>query len=318
MRIAVIGAGGVGGYFGGRLAHAGIDTLFIARGATLAALRERGLRVDSIRGDFTLPRVDATDDPAGAGTVDAILLAVKAWQLADAARSALPMIGEGTMLVPLENGIDAPEVLIPIAGREHVVGGLCAIVSYIVAPGHVRHAAVEPLVMFGELDNARTARVERLREAFARAGVSAQISPDIRHSMWTKFLFIATLSGIGALTRVPTGVWREVPELREMVTASLREVAAVAAARGIDLGPDAVEKTWQRYDAMAPGSTSSLQRDIMDGKPSELDAQLGAVVRLARESGVEAPVTSMIYHTLLPQERIARASAARQEQAAGG
>ncbi|HYC92101.1 MAG TPA: 2-dehydropantoate 2-reductase [Thermoanaerobaculia bacterium] len=306
MRIAVVGAGGVGGYFGGRLAQAGIDTTFIARGATLAALRERGLRVESTHGDFALQRVQATNDPSSVGPVDAILLAVKTWQLPEVARSLGPMLGPETVVVPLENGIDAPDVLIPLAGREHVVGGLCAIVSFIVAPGHIRHTAGEPLVMFGELDNRPSDRLERLRAAFERAGIKAQVPPDIRHSMWTKFLFIAVMSGIGALTRVPIGVWRAEPELRALVTAGLQEVVALAKARGIDLGEDAVAQTWQRYDALAPASTSSLQRDVMEGKPSELDAQLGAIVRLAKESNVEVPVASMLYHCLLPQERLAR------------
>jgi 2-dehydropantoate 2-reductase len=160
--------------------------------------------------------------------------------------------------------------------------------------------------MFGELDNSRSERVERLRAAFAAAGVNAEVPPDIRRSMWTKFLFIATLSGIGALTRVPIGVWRADEEIRGIADRSLREVLQLATARGIDLGEDAIERTWQRYDGMAPDSTSSMQRDIMEGKPSELEAQLGAVVRLARESGVEVPVTAMIYHALVPQERRAR------------
>ncbi|HUR82737.1 MAG TPA: 2-dehydropantoate 2-reductase [Thermoanaerobaculia bacterium] len=306
MKIAVVGAGGVGGYFGGRLAHAGVDTTFIARGAALQALRTNGLRVESIHGDFAVDRVQATDDPASAGVMDAILLTVKAWQIAEAAATIAPMLKEDTLVIPLENGIDAPEVLIPIVGREHVAGGLCAIVSYIVAPGHIRHAASDPFVMFGELDNTRTDRIERLRAAFEQAGINAQVPPDIQHSMWTKFLFIAVMSGVGALTRVPVGEWRSVPEIRELVTAALHEVAALAIARGIDLGDDAVEKTWQRYDALAPASTSSLQRDVMEGKPSELDAQLGAIVRLAREANVAVPVASMLYHALLPQERRAR------------
>lgn len=304
MKIAVIGAGGVGGYFGGRLAEAGVDTTFIARGRTLDALRTRGLRVDSIAGDFVLDRVHATDDPASLGKVDAILMAVKTWQVEEAARMLQPMLRPGTIVVPLENGIDTPDVLARIIGREHVAGGLCAIVSFIVEPGHIRHPAFDPVVMFGELDNRRGERVERLREAFGNArGVTATIPTDIQHSMWTKFLFIATFSGIGAIARVPVGLWRAVPEVRAIADASLHEIAALARARGIDLGDDAVAKTWARYDAMAPESTASMQRDIMEGKPSELEGQLGAVVRLAAESGVAVPVTSFIYGCLLPQER---------------
>ncbi len=306
MRIAVIGAGGVGGYFGGKLAQSGIDTSFVVRGATLEALRERGLRVESISGNFHVAKVKATDDPASIGAVDAVLMTVKAWQLAGAAQNIAPLLGSETIVVPFENGIEAPEVLSPIVGVQHVTGGLCAIVSFVVTPGHIRHAAIEPMVMFGELDNRRTARIERLREAFTRAGVTAEVPPDIHRSMWTKYLFIATLSGFGALTRVPIDVWRAVPGIRDLVTESLREVAALAAARGIELGDNPVGKTWQRYDAMTPGSTSSLQRDIMEGKPSELEAQLGAIVRLARAAGVAAPVTEFVYLALVPQERQAR------------
>jgi len=304
MKIAVIGAGGVGGYFGGRLAEAGIDTTFIARGKTLEALRTHGLRVESIAGDFTIENVNATDDPNSVGKVDAILVAVKTWQVADAARNLHPMLGPETIVVPLENGVDSPDVLASIVGREHVTGGLCAIVSFIAAPGHIKHPAYNPAVMFGELDNRRSARVERLREAFSKArGVTATIPPDIQHSMWTKFLFIATFSGIGAITRVPIGAWRDVPEVRVIADASLHEIAALAKARGVDLGEDAVAKTWARYDAMTPESTASMQRDILEGKRSELEGQLGAIVRLAKESGVAVPVTSFIYGCLLPQER---------------
>lgn len=301
MRVAVVGAGGVGGYFGGRLAQSGVDTTFIARGATLEALRTNGLRVDSINGDFHIP-VNTTIE----GTYDAILMTVKTWQVAEATTGVLPLLGPESVVGPLENGVDSPEVIAQIAGAPHTLGGLCAIVSFAVAPGHIRHAASDPLVMFGELDNRITPRVERLRDAFLAAGIRTEVPPDIHRSMWTKFLFIATMSGIGALTRVPIGEWRAMPEIRLIVDQSLREVVAVAAARGIDLGADAVEKTWQRYDTLAAASTSSLQRDMVEGRPSELDAQLGAVVRFGKESGVPTPVTEVLYHCLMPQERRAR------------
>ncbi|HUP63102.1 MAG TPA: 2-dehydropantoate 2-reductase [Thermoanaerobaculia bacterium] len=325
MRVAVVGAGGVGGYFGGRLANAGIDTTFIVRGATLGALRTRGLRVESINGDFTLRRADvpvrpvvggrgrppslqATDDPAQAGGVDAILMTVKSWQIPEAAARLAPMIGADTVVVPLENGIDAPEVLAGIVGRQHVLGGLCGIVSFLVEPGHIRHIASEPFVMFGELDNRPSERTQRLCDAFVRAGVKADIPPDIHRSMWSKFLFIAPLSAIGALTRLPVGVWRSIPETRAIAERALAETVALAQARGIDLGDDAVARTIERYEGLDPAATSSLQRDVMEGKPSELDAQIGAVVRLARESNVDVPVCELLYHCLLPQERQARNS----------
>ena len=306
MRIAVVGVGGVGGYFGGKLAQAGVDTVFIARGATLEALKTRGLRVDSIHGDIVLDRVNASGDPASVGVVDAILVCVKAWQIAEAVTPLKPMIGPGTVVVPMENGIDAPDVLAGIVGREHVLGGLCSIVSFVVEPGHIRHAAADPFVMFGELDNRSSERAERLQEAFRGAGIKANIPPDILHSMWTKFLFIAPMSAIGALTRAPVGVWRAMPELRAIAEESLREMIALAKARGVDPGDQVLQRTMERYDGMTPDSTSSLQRDVMEGKPSELDAQIGAVVRLAAESSVPAPVSSFLYHCLLPQEKKAR------------
>ena len=306
MRIAVVGAGGVGGYYGGRLAKAGVDTTFLARGATLEALRTRGLRVDSVNGDFVLDSVQATDDPSSVGPVDAILMTVKTWQIAGAAAGLGPMIGPETVVVPLENGVDAADVLAGVVGREHVLGGLCAIVSFLVAPGHIRHAAFDPLIVLGELDNRPSDRTVRLRDTLIGAGINAEIPQDIHRSLWTKFLFIATMSAVGALTRVPLGVWRADPDIRAIADRSVREVVAVATARGIDLGADAVERTWERYDGLPAPSTSSLQRDVMEGKPSELDAQIGAVVRLGRESGVPTPVSEILYHCLLPQERRAR------------
>ncbi len=305
MKIVVVGAGGVGGYFGGRLARAGNEVTFIARGRTLEALRTSGLRVDSTAGDFAITPASATDDPATVGHVDAVLVAVKAWQVPQVASSLRPLIGPDTVVVPLQNGMEAPSQLVAALGRENVLGGLCAIVSYIVEPGHIRHAAFDPLVALGELDNRRTARAERLCDAFIAAGVKAEIPPDIHRSMWTKFLFIAPMSGVGAVTRVPVGVWRTMPESRGLAEQAVREIIAVAAARGVDLGDDAVEKTMARFDALAPEATASMQRDVMQGRPSELDAQIGGIVRMAAESGVNVPIHAFIFSALLPQERAA-------------
>ncbi|HET7434171.1 MAG TPA: 2-dehydropantoate 2-reductase [Thermoanaerobaculia bacterium] len=302
MRFAIVGAGGVGGYFGGRLAQSGADVTFITRGATREALRTNGLRVDSIAGDFHLPRVNV--DPTG--TFDAVLLCVKAWQIADAARSILPFLHDTTAVVPLENGIDAPETLIPIVGESRTLGGLCAIISFVVAPGHIKHAGAEPLVALGELDHRVSARAAAIRDAFVAASVKCEIPPDIRRSMWTKFLFIAPVSGIGAVTRVPIGAWRTTSESRDLCERMLREIIALANARGITLAEDAIAATLKRIDNLPYHSTASLQRDVIDGKPSELDAQLGAIVRMARESNVATPVTEVVYHALLPQERRAR------------
>ena len=312
MRIAVIGAGGVGGYFGGRLAAGGHEVIFVARGRTLEALRSRGLRVDSIRGDFTINPVQATDDPSSIGPVDAVLVAVKSWQLAEAAAIMKPLINPGTMVVPLLNGMEAPEILSGALGAPHVLGGLCGIVSFIVEPGHIRHAATEPFVMFGELDQPLSARAERLREAFEQSGVKADIADDVVHAMWSKFLFITPMSAIGALTRMPVGEWRSQPETREVSVLVLREMIEIASRRGVRLSEEDIDRTLQRFDALAPESTSSLQRDVMNGLPSELDAQLGAVLRMAGECASAVPVCEMLYALLLPQER-----RARQDQTSG-
>lgn len=306
MRIAIFGTGGVGGYFGGRLAQSGEDVTFIARGDTLEALTQHGLRVDSINGDFTVGRVRATDQPATIGQVDVVLVCVKAWQVPAAAAAMGPMIGPQMIAIPLENGLEAPEQLAAALGREHAGGGLCGIVSFVIEPGHIRHAGVDPFVNFGELDNGRSERLEQLRDAFTRAGVTAEIPPDIHRSMWTKFLFIAVLSGIGSATRVPAGVWRTMAEPRALAEGALREIVALAAARGITLAPDAAERMLERIDALPPDSTASMQRDVLEGKPSELEAQLGAVVRLGRASGVPTPIFETLYAALLPQERKAR------------
>jgi 2-dehydropantoate 2-reductase len=308
MRIAIFGTGGVGGYFGGRLAAAGEDVTFIARGPMLKALIERGLRVDSIKGDFTVGRVRATDHPSTVGHVDVILACVKAWQVPEAAEAMRAMVGPGTIAIPLENGLEAPEQLAAALGREHAGGGLCGIVSFIAGPGHIRHTGVEPFVNFGELDNSPSERLTRLRDAFTHAGVLADIPPDIHRSMWTKFLFIAVLSGIGAAARVPVGLWRMVPETRALATGALQEIVAVAAARGVTLAPDAVARTLERFDSLPPDSTASMQRDVLDGKPSELDSQLGAAVRMGRTFGVPTPIFDALYAALLPGERFSRKS----------
>jgi 2-dehydropantoate 2-reductase len=307
VHIGIFGSGGVGGYFGGRLAEAGEDVRFVARGAHLAAMRERGLRVSSVAGDFVVHPVSAGDDPASLGEVDVVLLAVKAWQVAEAAEAMRPMLGATTFVVPLQNGIEAPDTLAAALGRDRVLGGLCRIIAYLVEPGHVRHVGVPPFVAFGELDAPTSPRAEALRAAFARArGVTAEIVPDVRAAMWEKFLFITALSGVGSLTREPAGVIRSRPDTRELLTQALDEIHAVALAHGIGLPADAVERTLAFVDSLPPDGTMSMQRDIMEGRPSELEAQVGAVVRLGEARGVDVPVHRMIHAKLLPLERRAR------------
>jgi 2-dehydropantoate 2-reductase len=306
MRVAVLGAGAVGGYFGGRLALAGEEVVLIARGAHLEALCRRGLRVESIQGDFVVQPVLATGEPGEVGAVDVVLVGVKAWQVPEAARAMRPLIGPETFVVPLQNGVDAPAQLVVTLGTGHVLGGLCKIISSLVEPGHVRHAGMEPYVAFGELDGRPSERAERLRRTFERAGVRAEVPSDIHVAMWEKFLFIASFSGVGAVARAPVGVLRRLPETRQMLEEAMDEIVAVAQARGIALAEEAISRTMALIDGLPPGGTASMQRDIVAGRPSELEAQNGAVVRLGQEMDVATPLHTFIYHSLLPQERRAR------------
>ncbi len=307
MRVAIYGAGGVGAYFGGRLAEAGVEVVFIARGPHLAAMRETGLKVESISGDFALDAVAATDDPAKAGKVDVVIVATKAWQVEGAAKAMDPMLHRHTFVVPLQNGVEAPDILAPILGAERVVGGLCGLLSYIVGPGHIRHAAIPAFIKFGELDNRRSDRIEQLRGTFERTrGLSVDVPPDIQAAMWRKFLFIAGWGAVGAVARTPVGVLRSRPETRELMRQAIEEIYFVAKARGVALDPDAVEKTMEGIDALSEDGTASMQRDIMDGRPSELGMQTGAVLRLGQEAGVDTPVNRFLHHSLLPMELKAR------------
>ena len=309
MRIAVVGAGGVGGYFGGRLAQAGEDVVFIARGATLDALRSRGLRVDSILGDFEVRPAQATDNPAQVGPVDVVLMAVKAWQVPEAAASIRPLIGPDTCVVPIQNGVDAPDQIAAAVGSGHAVGGMCGLVTQIVAPGHIRHSGSPgpaPIIKCGELDNRPSPRLTALRDALMKMGIDAEVPPDIRVTMWWKLVAQATWSGMGSITRSPIGVWRSLPETRAMALQSMEEVAGVARVRGVALPADAVASGMRTLDSFPSESTSSMQRDMAAGRPSELEALVGAVVRMGREAGVPTPVQSAIYASLLPQELRAR------------
>ncbi len=306
MRFAIYGAGAVGGYFGGRLAQAGEDVTFIARGKHLQALLKEGLRVDSINGDFVVSPVTATDDPAKIGSVDVVMVGVKTWQVPGAAEAIRPLIGEGTLVLPLQNGVEAPARLAEILGRGHVCGGLAKIFSFIAGPGHIRHSGVDPYIAFGELDNQLSARVENLLRAFKRSGIKAEIAPDITAALWAKFLFVASWGGIGAITRAPIGVIRSVAQTRGMLERSMQEIYAVARALKINLEPGTVSASMAFVDTLPPGGTTSMQRDIAENRPSEIDSWSGAVVRLGREAGVSVPIHEFVYNSLLPLERKAR------------
>lgn len=298
MRIAIFGTGGVGGYFGGRLAQAGEDVTFIARGEHLRAIQARGLRVEGRTDDFVIFPAKATDDVATVGEVDLVVVGVKAWQVPEAARAMKPLVGTNTTVLPLQNGVDAAAQLVDELGRESVIGGLCRIVSYVVGPGHIRDAGFKPSIIIGELDNRVTERIKTIEQVFKRAGVEISVAPDIQVALWTKFLFIASFSGVGAVADASAIVIRGDPKLRAQMVTAMEEIYALAHARGVELPANSIDTVMAGVDALPEDATSSMHRDIAAGKPSELESQNGAVVRLARESGVEVPTHTFIYETL--------------------
>lgn len=306
MRVAVFGTGGVGAYFGARLAASGVDVTFVARGAHLDAIRRGGLRVDSVFGDMHIAPAHATQSPAEVGHVDAVLLGVKTWQVREAAAALVPLLGSDTLVVPLQNGVETADEIASVVGPTHVVGGLCSGFCFLVAPGHVRHIGGATFIKFGELDGRRSSRIERLRDAFVRAGVDAEVPDDIRVALWEKLLLVVPFGSVGAVARAPIGVLMGVPETRALVESGIREAAAVARALGVALPSDSVERTLATLASLTPTGTTSLQRDIADGKRSELDAWTGAVVRLAARAGVPAPIHGFVYSALQALERRAR------------
>lgn len=306
MRIAIVGAGGVGGYFGGRLAQSGEDVIFIARGQHLEAMHRDGLRIESPKGDFHLEGVQATHDPESVGNVDVVIVAVKAWQMPDAMAAIRPMLGPETAMLPLLNGVEAAAQLSGEFGAENVLGGLCGIVAHIEAPGFIRHMGSEPMIRLGELDNRRTPRTERLVAAIVASGVDGEVVADIDLALWQKFLMIAPASGVGAITRAPYGVVLRTPEVCSLLERAMQETYEVGRARGVNLAQESIDRAVERLHAAPPNGLASMQRDIQEGRPSELEAQTGAIVRLGTEAGVPTPVNDIIYRALLPQEHRAR------------
>ena len=307
MKIAVYGAGGVGGYFGGRLAQAGNEVIFIARGKHLDAIMTRGLQVMSISGNFTVRPAQATDRPVDIGTVDLVLCCVKSWQVPEAADEIRHLVGPGTVVITMQNGVEAHLCLSRTVDSRHILPGVCRIISWIEAPGRIRHAAVAPSLVFGEMDGEMSHRVEKLLQLFGDVqGVTVQPSRDILGALWKKLMLMAPWGGVGAITRSPIGILRSLPETRAMLLTAVREVHAVARSTGVEVDDKAIDAVLAFMDQLAPESTTSMQRDIMDGRPSELNEQCGAVVRIGEKSGVDTPISRFIYHSLLALERRAR------------
>lgn len=306
MNVAIVGAGGVGGYFGGLLARSGHDVAFLARGEHLRAIRQNGLRVrSSTHGEFTVRPARAEEDPSRVGPVEYVIVAVKTYHLEAAAPTLKPLVSEGTAVIPLLNGVTAHEILLEHLPKEAVVGGLCGVFSQIESPGVIRVEGRLRWIAVGELEGPPSPRLDRIVEAWKAEGVDATQSEDILAAIWTKFLFIASAGGVTSLARVPVAAVRADEESRALLAAAFAEVEALARAQGIRLPADVVEKTFKMVDGLEPEVTTSMQRDVAAGRVFELEAFSGTIVRLGRRLGVPTPVHGAIYALLRPQLRAA-------------
>ena len=299
-RIAMMGSGGVGGYFGGRMAAAGCDVTFIARGHHLKAIREHGLRIQSpVLGDARVYPATATSDPCDVGVVDYAIVCVKLWETEAAANALLPMLGPATTVLTLQNGVESAE-LERIVGSQRMLGAVAFIGSAIAAPGVIRHVGTMQRVVVGEPGGGSSARAERLQGELSRGGIAAEVSDDIRRTIWEKFVFLVGLSAATTMLRARLGVVREHPEARAMLLAAMRETAAVARPRGVALPNGFARGRLEFADRLPAEMTSSMHTDLEQGNRLELDWLSGAVVRYGRESGVPTPVNRTVYEALRP------------------
>ena len=309
MRIAVFGAGAAGGLVAGFLTDAGYEVGLIARGERLRTIREHGIQVESyIRPILARPAM-VTSDPAEVGPVDAVILCVKAWQVLEAAVALKPLLKAETCILTLQNGVEAPSQVASIVGQGHALVGIGTFVSLSTGLNQVKHIAdVHPTFRFGEHGSGPSPRVAMLRQALEEASFSVATPPEINveTELWAKFAGVATNGGVGAITRAQAGVWRRLPGSRQMRFDAVNEVLAIARARGVRFPVSIADGIMGVVDAYPPEMTASMQRDIMEGKPSELENQVGAIVRLGKEGGIQTPVNSLIYAALLPQEMKAR------------
>ncbi len=306
MKVAVFGAGGVGAYFGGRMAQAGADVHLIARGDHLDALRSDGLTVESVHGDFSLD-LPATDDPAEIGPCDFVLFTVKSTDTEDAAADLHPLLGDDTAVITLQNGVVNEEILVDAVGAGHVMGGVAYIFSTIADPGVIEHTGGPTRFIYGELDGRRSERAERLLDFCDDADIDADLSESIHTDLWEKFLFICAHNGITAATRLPLGTIRETPATWDLYTTVMEEVAAVGRADGVDLDAGTVDEWRSMATELEPELTSSLYYDLTHEKPMELEALHGDVIDRAADHDISVPMCEAIYAILKPwADRFAR------------
>jgi 2-dehydropantoate 2-reductase len=300
MRIAIMGAGGIGCYVGARLAAAGQDVAFIARGRQLDALKTKGLTLKSPLGDVALKKVTATNEPSEIGPVDVVLMAVKLYDLKSAAEAARPLVGPKTMVVPVQNGVTAHEELAAALGRPAVVGGLVFMSCFVVEPGVAVHKSQVHGLYFGELDGTLSPRVAALRDAGVAAGIDARATSTILVELWNKYILLCGFSAVSTLSRQPVGPILADPDLRAFLTQAIHEVADVARAKRIGVAADIVEKSVAFCGNFKHDSKASMLEDLEAGKPLELDWLSGTLVRLAAEAGVAVPFHKMAYAMLKP------------------
>lgn len=308
MNILIYGIGGVGGFIGGKLAQTQHQVTFIARGDHLKAIQKNGLTIESITGDFIAHPHHTTDDLTTIDTPDLVIFGTKSWQLQEASKDILQYTNDTTLFLPLQNGADNTEKLNTVLPKEQVLSGLCRMISFIKSPGVISNPDITPTFLFGEQDNTRTPRVEAILGLFKDAGLHAQIPENIQVAIWQKFLFITTVSAIGGLTRASIGTMRESPYIKNLMHKTAQEVYAIAYAKGIPLPENTIDKAFTAIARQAPNTTASTQRDLMEGKPSELENFNGYIVKEGKKLGIPTPVNEMIYELLLPQENKARKS----------
>lgn len=300
MKIAIFGAGGVGGYFGARLAAAGEDVHFIARGAHLEAIRDKGLMVKSANGDVHVDPAQATAEASDIGVADVVVVAVKLYDTEAAAEQCKALVGPVTTVVSFQNGVTAAETLSAVVGASHVIGGVTYILSVVEAPGVIAHTGTMASLMFGELDGGHTGRVEALFGACERAGIDAAVSDDINAAVWSKFAFLAPLSGMTALTRLTIGPIRGNAESRAMLGEAMNEVSEVARARGVSLPGDLTDQLMEKADGLPDEFGTSMLHDLTEGKRLELPWLSGTVARLGAEFSIPTPVNQAIHRALSP------------------
>ena len=305
MKITIIGTGGVGGYFGGKIAKAGYDVTFVARGEHLKAIQKNGLIVKSILGDFKLDRVKATDRINDIGAMELIIIGVKAWQVKEVANELKSIVKRKTIVLPLQNGVLATDELKEQISGDNVISGLCRIMSKIESPGVINHFGIEPTIVFAEVDNSKTERIQTIKELFDKSGINSKISNDINSDLWKKFISICA-SGLLAVTKTTYGELRELKETRQMMIDLLTEIYQLSQKIGIQIEHDFLDKTISFIDSFPYDSTGSLTRDVWEGKPSEIDYQNGTVVKLGQKFGIDTPINRFIYNCILPTELKAR------------